>query len=177
MENKQNQAKQQAIESKQDLSAEPVEKSVKNFETPALKETEKDSSQTEIKELTDLLQRTRADFENFRKRTEEQQERVRKLAEESVVIKILPILDNFALAINNHIELAPLKKSFEKTLLDVKIEMIKAEAGTVFNPDEHEAVTMEAGEGEQEVVAELLRPGYKYEGEVIRAAMVKVKTA
>ena len=49
-----------------------------------------------------------------------------------------------------------------------------SDKGTEFNPDLHEAVMVE-GEGEKEVIAETLRPGYYYEGEVLRPAMVKVQ--
>ena len=49
-----------------------------------------------------------------------------------------------------------------------------SEVGTEFNPDFHDAMTVE-GEGEKEVIAETLRPGYFYGEEVLRPAMVKVK--
>ena len=51
---------------------------------------------------------------------------------------------------------------------------ISSEKDVVFNPDLHEAVMVE-GEGEKEVIAETLRSGYYYNGEVLRPAMVKVR--
>ncbi|MBR2830769.1 nucleotide exchange factor GrpE, partial [Candidatus Saccharibacteria bacterium] len=63
--------------------------------------------------------------------------------------------------------------TFLKTLKELKLSKIESGEGTEFNPDVHEAVMAE-GDGEKEVVAETLRPGYLYDGEVLRPAMVKV---
>ncbi len=54
------------------------------------------------------------------------------------------------------------------------LKKIASEKGVEFNPDLHDAVMVE-GEGEKEIIAETLRPGYYYEGEVLRPAMVKVR--
>ncbi len=127
-------------------------------------------------ELINDLQRTRADFENFRKQTEMQTEMQKNRAKLATVYKILPLLDDVSRAIGTYAELAPLDKTLAKTMKDLGLEKIKSDEGTDFNPDIHDAVTMEDdGEG-KEVVAETLREGYYYEGEVLRPAMVKVKT-
>ncbi|MBQ3310138.1 nucleotide exchange factor GrpE [Candidatus Saccharibacteria bacterium] len=128
----------------------------------------------QIAELTNDLQRTRADFENFRKQTDAQREQAKTLAANATVIKLLPLLDDLALAIAAHPELKPLEKTFKKTLSELNLEQINSAPGTDFNPDLHEAVTMEDGEGEREVIIETLRPGYLYQGQVLRATMVKV---
>ena len=128
----------------------------------------------EVEELTGDLQRTRADFENYRKQVEAQKQAAKKAVEFATVGKILPLLDDVDRAINSYKELAPLKKSLEKTLKELGLSRIISEEGVEFNPDLHEAVMVE-GEGEKEVVAETLRPGYYYESEVLRTAMVKVK--
>ena len=128
-----------------------------------------------IAELTADLQRTRADFENFRKQVELQKSQAMDAARYGTVLKVLPLLDNIDLAISAHAELLPLVKTMEKTLAELKLEKIDSSAGVDFNPDFHEAVMMEDGSGEREVVAETLRPGYLYEGQVLRPAMVKVK--
>ena len=57
---------------------------------------------------------------------------------------------------------------------ELGLKKIPSGIGTEFNPDLHDAVMVE-GDGEKEVVAETLRPGYYYETEVLRPAMVKVK--
>ena len=131
-----------------------------------------------IAELTNDLQRTRADFENFRKQIELREETVKTNAKTATVLKMLPLVDNFALAISTYQELAPLAKTFEKTLAELNLQQIPAIPGqTEFNPDLHEAISMEDGNGEKEIIAEVLRPGYLYEGAVLRPAMVKVTKA
>ena len=137
---------------------------------------EVDSSEVEKKlsELTDDLQRTRADFENYRKQVEAQKLAEKKMAELATVYKVLPLVDDIDRAVMNYAELAPLKKSLEKTLKELGLVWISSEVEVEFNPDLHEAVMVE-GEGEKEVIAETLRPGYYYNGEVLRPAMVKVK--
>ena len=137
---------------------------------------EKNSAEFEarITELTNDLQRTRADFENFRKQVEAQKENAKKMAQLATVYKILPLLDDLDRAIGSYKELAPLSKSLEKTLKELKLVKISSGEGVEFNPDLHDAVMVE-GDGDKEVIAETLRPGYYYEGEVLRPAMVKVK--
>lgn len=129
-----------------------------------------------IAELTNDLQRTRADFENYRKQIEVQKTQNALIARLATVNKFLPLIDNFERAIRSYPEqLAPLTKSFEKTLKEVGLACIDSEAGTEFNPDLHEAVMVEDSEGDTEVITETLRPGYMYDGSVVRTAMVKVK--
>lgn len=130
--------------------------------------------QTEIAELTADLQRTRADFENFRKQVEVQKENERKNTKLATIYKLLPLIDDFDRAITTYAELKPLEKSLEKTLNELTLLKIPSDEGVEFNPDIHEAVMVE-GEGEKEVIAETLRSGYYYDNEVLRPAMVKVK--
>lgn len=130
---------------------------------------------SENAELKDLLQHTRADFENFRKQTEKQQARSMEAAKYATVLKFLPLVDDLSRALMAYPEeLGPLAKNFEKTLSELSLKQIDSAAGTEFNPDYHEAVSVDDADGEKEVVAETLRPGYLYEGAVLRPAMVKV---
>ena len=128
----------------------------------------------QIDELTADLQRTRADFENFRKQVELQKENERKVTKFATVHKILPLLDDLDRAIASYDELKPLEKSLNKTLKDLSLQKVESAEGVEFNPDVHDAVMVE-GDGEKEIIAETLRPGYYYEGEVLRPAMVKVR--
>lgn len=127
-----------------------------------------------VLELTADLQRTRADFENFRKQIEVQKENERKMTQLATVHKVLSLLDDVERAIVSYDELKPLEKSLEKTLKELGLAKINSEAGTEFNPDLHDAVMVE-GDGATETVAETLRTGYYYNGEVLRPAMVKVE--
>lgn len=133
-----------------------------------------DPNLAKITELTNDLQRTRADFENFRKQTEVQKENEKSSTRLATVYKVLPLLDDIDRAISTYAELEPLQKSLIKTLESLNLAKIDSSEGTEFNPDLFEAVLVE-GDGEKEVIAETLRPGYYYENEVLRPAMVKVK--
>ena len=127
-----------------------------------------------INELTADLKRTRADFENFRRQVDAQREAYANSARYSTIKKILPLLDDIDRAIvANPDSLGPLAKNLEKTLREVGLIKIKSEPGDEFSTDLHDAVLVE-GDGDNEVVAEVLRPGYMYDGEIIRPAMVKV---
>lgn len=127
-------------------------------------------------ELTNDLQRTRADFENFRKQVEIQKEQAKKIAVDSTVLKLLPLIDDMSRAISANPEtLAPVAKTLEKTMESLGLKKIETKEGTEFNPDLHDAISMDDGDGDKEVVAEELRPGYLYNNEVLRAAMVRVK--
>ena len=150
------------------------------------KTTEENAASTEkideniqkITELTNDLQRTRADFENYRKQVEIQKTNEKNATKLATVYKILPLLDDIDRAITVYKEqLDPLKKSLEKTTKELNLEKIPAEPGTDFNPDIHDAISMDDADGEKEVISEVLRPGYYYDGEVLRPAMVKVTHA
>ena len=127
-----------------------------------------------IAELTNDLQRTRADFENYRKQVELQKLNEKNSAKLATVYKMLPLLDDIDRAISTYAELEPLRKSIEKTLTDLGLTKIPADETVEFNPDLHEAVMAE-GDGDREIISEVLRPGYYYENAVLRPAMVKVK--
>jgi|TARA_B100001245_G_scaffold230144_1_gene209242 molecular chaperone GrpE len=147
--------------------------------------TSVDDSTQRIDELTLDLQRTRADFENYRKRVEQEKQMARMTGEATAVAKLLPVIDNIERAIM-HVpqELADNKwaqgivglvKNLEKSLDSMNLQRIDAKPGTAFDPERHEAIQMdEDAEGEQEVIAEELQAGYTLHGKPLRSAMVKV---
>ena len=127
-------------------------------------------------ELIGDLQRTRADFENFRKQVDLQREQAKNVAKYATVSKFLPLIDDMSRAIKAHPDLlSPVQKTLDKTLKSLNLSRIDSNVGTAFNPEYHNAISMDNGEGEKEVIAEELIPGYLYEGQVLRAAMVRVK--
>ena len=132
--------------------------------------------QAALNELTSDLQRARADFENYRKQVESQRTQAMSSAKSATVLKFLPLIDDFERALETYPEqLTPLRKSFDKTLQTLGLTKINSEPGTEFNPDFHEAVSVVGdASGDVELISETLRPGYLYDGSVIRAAMVKV---
>ena len=137
-------------------------------------ETLKAEYEAKITELVNDLQRTRADFENYRRAVEQQREIYGETVKESTIKKILPLLDNIDRAIAAQPEaMGPLAKGFEKTLKELKLEKIIPAVGDEFNPDLHNAVMVE-GDGEEESIAEVLQPGYIYDGQLVREVLVKV---
>ena len=130
--------------------------------------------EVKLAEMTADLQRTRADFENYRKQVELQKGAAVTASRQATVMKMLPLLDDMMRAVVTYKELEPVKKTLEKTMSELSLSLIPSSAGVEFNPDIHDAVMVE-GDGEKEVIKETLRPGYYYEGEVLRPAMVKVQ--
>lgn len=141
--------------------------------------------QQQLGELTLDLQRTRADFENYRKRVEAEKQAAQDLGQTKAIMKLLPVIDTIERAIANvPAELADnawvkgvagLSKQLDKQLKDLGLEKIDAKPGTPFNPELHQAVQFdETVEGDKEVIAEELRAGYVLNGAVVRDAMVKV---
>ncbi|MDR2337015.1 MAG: nucleotide exchange factor GrpE [Candidatus Nomurabacteria bacterium] len=138
----------------------------------------------EIAELTNDLQRIRADFENYRKNVETDKERMANVVKITTISKLLPLIDDIERAISHlPTDLAEndwakgvlaLQKKLEAGLAALGVVRIDAARGTDFNPDVHEAVAFDENEGEKEVIAEELRAGYKIGGETLRPAMVKV---
>lgn len=137
----------------------------------------------QVAELTEALQRERADSMNIRRRHEEQIAGLKTTIKASVVRDLLPVIDNFERALkhvpeelknNDYVKgVQGVVKQFEKTLHDLGVTRIKT-AGEPFDPKWHEAVAMEDGEGSEEVVSEELQAGYAIGDEVIRHAMVRV---
>jgi molecular chaperone GrpE len=133
-----------------------------------------DPRDTQIAELTADLQRTRADFENFRRAADLQKQQYASVVKITTISKLLPLLDDIDRAVNAHSDiLAPIAKNLDKTLTELELTKIPSSPGTPFNPDLHEAIAVE-GDGDTETIAETLRPGYTFEGETLRPAMVKV---
>jgi molecular chaperone GrpE len=137
-------------------------------------------------QLTEALQRERADATNLRRRHDEQVASLKSVVKASVVRDLLPVVDNFERALkhvpknlesNDYVKgVQGVVKQFEKTLGDIGVERIKT-VGEAFDPHYHEAVSMEDGDGATETVSEELQAGYKIGEEVIRHAMVRVKMA
>ena len=144
-----------------------------------------DKKQRQIDELTLDLQRTRADFENYRKRGEADKAATYAHGQAAAVKQLLPVIDTIDRAVA-HVPaelhdnkwaqgIMGLSKNLNKTLQGLNLERIDATAGTVFNPELHEAVQFdEDAEGDTEVIAEELQAGYLHNGTPLRHAMVKV---
>jgi molecular chaperone GrpE len=146
-------------------------------------EQEVEEARRQAESHLDDLRRLKAEFENYRKRVIKEQTQLLEVASQRVVEKLLPVLDNFELALLA----ADRSKDYEKLVRGVEIvfgellevlhkeglRKIEAE-GKPFDPEQHEAVMQaEGGEGEP-VVVDVLRAGYALKDRVLRPAMVKV---
>jgi molecular chaperone GrpE len=145
--------------------------------------TDIDALQQERDDLLAMSKRLQADFENYRKRVLREQTVLVERASEGLVEQLLPVLDSFELALANFPEVdgdnGGVRKGIELVhaeLLGVLeragLEPIRA-LGAPFDPNEHEAVMHDDGDGEP-VVAGVLRTGWRLKGRVLRPAMVKV---
>ncbi len=156
---------------------EPVEPSAKDEPVEAQLERAKEDAQKYLANW----QRAEADFQNYKRRTEQERDESRRFALASLVINLLPILDDFERAFGSlDARLAGLTWFDGMRLIYRKQQMILENAGVTvieaegrqFDPREHEAVTHAEGE-EGKVLAEVQR-GYKLHDRVLRPAMVVV---
>lgn len=146
------------------------------------KDAELEKVKAELESKNDLLLRTAAEFDNFKKRTERERAGVAEYAKANVIKELLPILDNIdrAAALEDKTGADYIKgiemivKQFEALVGKLGITEV-ANAGDTFDPNCHEAVMHIEDEtlGEN-VIAEVLQKGFKIGDTVIRPAMVKV---
>jgi len=126
-------------------------------------------------EFRDALQRLKAEFDNYRKRTAKAETETRERASEALVVELLPVLDACdAAVVHDAPDVGPISKMLLETLQKQGLEAMVVE-GQTFDPLLHEAVLHEPGDGGESVVTESLRTGYLWKGRVLRPAMVKVK--
>ena len=149
------------------------------------KKSKKDSEievlKAELESKNDLLIRTAAEFDNFKKRTERERLTVAEYAKAGIIKQLLPILDNIDRASTADKEsgdylkgIELIIKQFEALAGNLGIEEV-AKVGDTFDPNFHEAVMHIEDEALGEnVIADVLQKGYKLGDTVIRAAMVKV---
>jgi molecular chaperone GrpE len=169
-----------------DLSAD-VEETLDEEAAAELVESDLAQLAVERAELVDTLRRVQADFENYRKRVLREQTALVERATERLVVDLLPVLDSFdgALASFESADTPEAKKVRDgvvgiRTQLGTVLEKAGLErvddTGAEFDPNEHEAVMQDDGDGEPRV-GEVLRTGYRLKGRVLRPAMVRVTRA
>ena len=139
-------------------------------------------------EHLDQWKRTAADFANYRKRQVREQEQMIKQANASLILDLLPVLDDLALAMDGLDEgerasgwaqgVQLVQHKMQATLARAGLEEIVAEPGALFDPNLHEAIFFEetADFPEGHVVG-AMRKGYKLGDRLLRATMVRVAKA
>jgi molecular chaperone GrpE len=126
-------------------------------------------------EYLDALRRTQADFENYRKRVQREMSEARDVGAAQLAGKLIDVLDtvDLALAHDPSDAVAQISAALVEALGKEGLARIDA-LGAPFDPEIHDAVLHEEGDGAAEVI-EVLRSGWTWNGRVLRAAMVKVK--
>lgn len=132
-------------------------------------------------QLLDRLARLQAEFDNYRKRSQREQTEFKQYASTEVVRSLLPVIDNFELALKTQAKEGDFRSGIElirKQLYDVLaklgLEAIPAK-GELFDPHVHEGIEMvETDEAPDNTVLEELQPGYRFKDRMLRPAMVRV---
>ncbi len=167
-----------------EVEVESMEEAVDDVDAEVLKKKLKEQEEKN-KEYFDRLQRTMAEFDNFRKRTVKEKSNMYDMGVKDTVEKILPIIDNFERALLNTKEgeeindgfvqgVEMIYKQFKNILDEMGVKEIEA-IGKPFDPNFHNAVTHVQDEKykENEVIEEFQK-GYLYQDQVIRYSMVTV---
>lgn len=138
-----------------------------------------DELKKQYEEIKDTLQRVYAEFQNYRKRTDEEKQRFAELSNEDFVKRLLPIIDNFELALSHKkcdddfskgIEL--IYAQFLQVLEDEGVRRILSSGK--FDPKLHEVLMAEESDKEEGVILEEFQKGYTLGGKVIRHSKVKI---
>lgn len=132
---------------------------------------------TERDDMRGVAQRVQADFENYKRRIEAQRAEQQNRAAEDLVGSLLEILDDCDLAAaHGATEVAPIATKLVSTLERQGLTRI-ADTEVVFDPNLHEAVMSEEGDGDGEhTVSAVMRAGYQWRDRLLRPAMVKVRS-
>jgi molecular chaperone GrpE len=146
---------------------------------------ELETAQRQSDEYLGLLQRERAEFNNYRRRTAEERERDLGLAGEDLIRKVLAIADDFDRAIEARPDaiagdpwvegVAAIDRKLRALLESEGVNAIEASPGTPFDPREHEAIANVAGtEHDEGSIVNEVRRGYRLRDRVLRPALVAV---
>ena len=132
---------------------------------------------SQFEKIKDDYLRLAADFDNYKKRTEKEKESIGAASIAYFVSSLFPLIDNFEMAMTQE-KISEEVKTFNN-LLESVLESLQVtgvgEIGEDFDPSLHEAVE-HTGEGESQKIEAVLRKGYLFQGNLIRPAMVKVKS-
>ena len=168
------------IKENQNQDTEKKEPEVKE-KKKSKKDAEIEGLKAELEKSKDLLLRTAAEFDNFKKRTDRERTGVAEYAKAEIIKKLLPIIDNIGRASGADKEspdyikgIEMIVKQFQALIETLELSKV-ASAGDTFDPNLHDAVMHIEDENlGDNVIAEVLQQGYKFGETVVRPAMVKV---
>jgi len=161
--------KEQETENKEKVEEKQTEEKVVEF----------DPKDQKIIELTESLQRLQAEFENFKKRTDKEKQDFCKYAEKELMIELLPVLDNFELALKNTKDNSEFIKGVELIYVQLVSGLEKKglkiiETQGKFDPHKHEVLLQEESDKDSGEILEELQKGYRLNETILRTAKVKV---
>ncbi len=143
-------------------------------------ETDLGEREERIDELESTLRRVRADFQNYKKRRQRQEEQLKETATEDLVSRLVGVRDNLvrALSQDEEADIRPGVEStlseFDRVLSEENVRVIEPEPGTEIDPQRHEVMMRVESDQPEGTVDELYTPGYEMGEKVLRAAQVTV---
>lgn len=139
-------------------------------------------TEAKYQDINDRFLRLAAEYDNFRKRTQREREKLHADAVSQAVLALLPTYDNLERALKADTTDPEYKKGVELTMTQLteslkglNVNKIEADAGTVFDPNRHNAVShIESEDFGENVITEVFQQGFCIDDKVIRHAMVQV---
>jgi molecular chaperone GrpE len=145
----------------------------------SINKKEHEELKTKFSEIKDTLQRVYAEFQNYRKRTDDEKQKFMELSNEDFIKKILPILDNFELALRHKKTDDDFTKAVEliyaqltQIIEDEGVKIVYS--GGKFDPKLHEVLMTEESDKDEGVILEEFQKGYTLGGRILRHAKVKI---
>ena len=158
-------------------SIKPIESTEEHSSSGAWNEMSIDEILAERDEFLNLLQSVKAEFDNYQKQTKKRITETRTFARGEIVEKLLPVLDACDAAVLHGAEdVAAIRKALIDSLENEGLKLV-GKVSEKFDPSIHEAVSHEPGneDEDEQLVSDVLRQGYFWEGKILRPAMVKVR--
>jgi molecular chaperone GrpE len=143
-------------------------------------EAELATKENRIEDLESTLKRTKADFQNYKKRAEKKKEQIKERATEDLIERLIDVRDNLVRALEQDADadirdgVEATLSTFDRVLEDENVEAIHPEPGTEVDPRVHEVVARVDGDQPEGRVEDVYRPGYRMAGKVLQAAQVTV---
>jgi len=161
-----------------------IQETLANYESEVLAKCQADLADLQAKsaELADQYLRAKADLENARRRAEDEVAKSRKFALEGFADSLLPVIDSLEAGLNiKDAKLEQIREGAQATLRQLlaalernKVIAINPEAGSKFDPHQHQAISVVPSEHEANSVVTVLQKGYLISERVLRPALVTV---
>jgi molecular chaperone GrpE len=149
-------------------------------ERVATLESTLEERESEVADLTDRLKRTRADFQNYKKRAKKRQDQLEERATEDFVTRVVSVRDNFVRALDQDDDadlrdgLEGTLKEFDRILAEENVTPVEPDAGDDVDPERHEVLMRVESDYPAGTVVDVYRPGYEMAGKVVQTAQVTV---